>query len=85
MSMCSVISCVVGRECLLWPVCSLGKTLLAFDWLHFVLQGQICLLLQYLLTPTFAFQSPRMKKTAFLVLVLEGFVCLLEDLHLLQR
>ena len=41
-----VFSCVVGRGCLLWPVCSLGKTLLAFDLFHFVLQGQICLLLQ---------------------------------------
>ena len=27
-------------------VCSLDKSLLAFDLLHFVLQGQICLLLQ---------------------------------------
>ena len=39
------VSCVVGRECLLWPVCSLDKTLLAFALLHFV-QVQICLLLQ---------------------------------------
>ena len=38
-SMCRVISCVVGRGCLLSPVCCLGKTLLAFVWLHFVLQG----------------------------------------------
>ena len=30
MSMCRVFSCVVGRGCLLWPVRSLGKTLLAF-------------------------------------------------------
>ena len=45
-SMCRVFSLVVGRGCLLWPVHSLGKTLLAFDLLHFVLQGQICLLLQ---------------------------------------
>ena len=43
MSMCSVFSCVVERGCLLWPVCSLGKTLLTFA-LHFVLQGQTCLL-----------------------------------------
>ena len=28
---CAVFSCVVGRGCLLWPVCSLGKTLLAFE------------------------------------------------------
>ena len=27
-------------------MCSLGKTQLAFDLLHSVLQGQICLLLQ---------------------------------------
>ena len=27
---CGVFSCVVGRGCLLWPVRSLGKTLLAF-------------------------------------------------------
>ena len=46
MSMCRVFSCVVGRGCLLWSVCSLGKTLLAFALLHSVLQGQICLLLQ---------------------------------------
>ena len=31
MSMCRVISCVVGRGCFLWPVCSLGKTLLALS------------------------------------------------------
>ena len=39
--MCRVISCVVGRGCLLWPLCSVIKTLLAFALLHFVLQGQI--------------------------------------------
>ena len=41
-----VESSLVGRGCLLWPVRSLGKTLLAFALLHFVLQGQICMLLQ---------------------------------------
>ena len=46
MSMCRVFSCVVGRGCLLWPVCSFGKTLLAFALLHSVLQGQICLLIK---------------------------------------
>jgi len=37
MSMCRVFSCVVGRGCLLCPVHSLGKTLLAFTLLHSVL------------------------------------------------
>ena len=46
MSTCRVFSCVVGRGCLLCPVYSLGKTLLAFALLHSVFQGQICLLLQ---------------------------------------
>ena len=41
MSMCRVFSCVVGRGCLLWPVHSLGKTVLAFALLHSVLQGRI--------------------------------------------
>ena len=36
---------LVYWECLLWPMHSLGKTLLAFALLHFVLQGQTCLLL----------------------------------------
>ena len=39
--------CVVGRGCLLWPVSSLGKTLLAFALLHSIFQGQICLLLWF--------------------------------------
>ena len=34
MSMCRVFSCVVGRGCLLWPGCSVGKTPLAFALLQ---------------------------------------------------
>ena len=45
MSMFSIISCIVGIGCLLFSVCFLVKTLQAFDVFHFVLQGQICLLL----------------------------------------
>ena len=95
MSTCSIISCVVGRGCLLWPVHSLDKTLLAFALLNFVLLMPIfpvtpgvslflkkinlvnwrLITLQYCngfchtLTsgiswlPTFAFQSPMMKRT----------------------
>ena len=37
---CIVVSCVVGKGYLL------DKTLLAFALLHFVLQGQTCLLFQ---------------------------------------
>ena len=58
MSMCRVFSCVVGRGCLLWPVRSLGKTLLVFALLHFILQGQICLLLQVFLDFLLLHSSP---------------------------
>ena len=38
--------CCLKRVCLLWPVNSLGRILLTFSLLYFVLQGQTCLLLQ---------------------------------------
>ena len=76
--MCRVFSCVVGRGCLLWPVRSLGKTLLTFDLLHFVLQGPICLLLQVYLDCLLLQSSPlQWRGHLFWVLVLEGLV----DLH----
>ena len=46
-----VISCVVRRGSLLWPVYSVDKTLLAFALLYFVLQSQICLLTSYFCIP----------------------------------
>ena len=42
----STVFAVSPPGCLLWPVHSLDKTLLAFDLLRFVLQGQIWLILQ---------------------------------------
>ena len=45
--MCKIVSCVVGKGYLLWPGHSLSRRIqLAFALLHFVLQGQTCLLLQ---------------------------------------
>ena len=73
MSMYSVFSCVVVRGCLLWPVCSLGKPLLAFALLHSVFQGQICLLLQVFLDFLLLHSSPlQWKGHLFWVLVLKG-------------
>ena len=88
MSMCRVFSCVVGRGCLLRPVRSLGRTLLAFVLLHSVLQGQICLLLQVFLDFLLLHSSPLQWKGHLLgVLVLEGLVGLHRtiELQLLQR
>ena len=83
MSMCRVFSCVVGRGCLLWPVHSLGKTLLAFALLHSVLQGQTCLLLQVFPDFQLLYSSPlEWKGHLFWVLVLEGLVGLHRTIQL---
>ena len=58
MFMCRVFFCVVRRECLLWPVHFLGKTLLVFALLHSAFQGQICLLLQVFLDFLLLHSSP---------------------------
>ena len=79
MSMCRVFSCVVGRWCLLWPVHSLGTTLLAFALLHSVLQGQISLLVKGMVFPVVMYglwkldykESWVLKNWCFWTLVLE--------------
>ena len=86
--MCRVFSCVVGRGCLLWPVHSLGKSLLAFALLHFVLRGQICLLLRVSLNFLLLHSTPLQRKGhLFLVLVLKGLLGLHRtvQLQLLQH
>ena len=83
MSMFRLFSCVVGRGCLLWPVHSLGKTLLAFSLLHSVLQGQICLLLQVFPDFLLLCSSPlQWKGHLFWALVLEGLVGLHRTIQL---
>ena len=72
---CIVISCVVGRGHLLWPVYSLGKILLAFLLLHFCTPSpKLPVTSGISWLPTFAFQSPLMKKTPFFGLVPEGLI-----------
>ena len=83
MSMCRVFSCVVGRGCFLWPVRSLGKTLLAFALLHFVLQGQICHYSRCFLTSYFCIPVPYNERDIFFwVLVLEDLVGLHRTIQL---
>ena len=80
---CRVFSYVVGRGCVLWPVRSLGKTLLAFALLHSVLQGQICLLLQVFLGFLLLHSSPlQWKGHLFWVLILEVLVGLHRTIRL---
>ena len=88
MPMCRVFSCVVGGECLLWPVHFLGKTLLVFALLHCAFQGLICLLLQVFSDFLLLHSSlVEWKVHLFWVLVLKGLVGLLRTVQLqfLQR
>ena len=79
MGMYRVVSCVVGRMCLVWPVRSVGKILLAFALLHFVLQGQTSLILQVSLDFLLLNSSPPWwKEHLFLVWVLEGLCVFIE-------
>ena len=83
MSIYRLMSCFVGRGCFLWSVHSLCKTLLAFALLHFVLQGQTCLLFQVFLDSLLLHSSPLWwKEYNFWVLVLEGLVGLRRAIQL---
>ena len=81
MSMCRVVSFVVGRRCLLWSESFLGKYLLALAC--FILYyKELALYSRYLLTSSFAFQYPMTKRISFLVLVLEDLVVLHRTIQL---
>ena len=75
MSMNRVVSCIVGRGCLLWPVHSVGSTLLAFALLHFDSKAKFASYSSSLLTSYFCIPAPYGEKDIFfLVLVLEGLI-----------
>ena len=73
MSMCTVISYVIGRGCLLWPVCSLNKTQ-RFPCFILYSKAQLACYSRYLLTSYFCIPIPYDVKDIFLVLILEGLV-----------
>ena len=58
MSMCRVFSCVVGRGCLLSPVHSLGKTLLALPCFILYSKAKLACHSRYLLTFSFCIPVP---------------------------
>ena len=79
--MCRVIFCV--KECLLWPVCSLDKTVSLFPALFCTPRPNLPVILGIFWFPTYTFQSPMMKRTCVCVCVC---VCMLiledvTDLH----
>ena len=89
MSMCRVFSCVLGRGYFLWPVVSLGKIGKLWPASFCTVRPNLPVTPGVSWLPTFAFQSPIMKRTFFffLVLVLEGLVGLYRtvQLQLLQH
>ena len=68
MSMCRVVSCIVGRGCLIWPVCFLGKTQLAFRCFILYFNVKLAVIPGISWLPTFSLQYAMKKKTFFSVI-----------------
>ena len=78
---CVVFSYVVGRGCLLWPVRSLGKTLLAFSLLLLYSKAKFACYSRCFLTSYFCISVPYNEKDTWM-LVLEGLVGLYRTIQL---
>ena len=76
MPMCSVISCVVRRGCLLWLVCSFGKTVSLCPASFCTPRSNVPVTPVLSWIPTFAWKELLLwwKEHLFLVLVLEGLI-----------
>ena len=87
MSLCRDVFWVVGKGCLLWSACSLDKTVSLCTDSFCSPRPNLSVILGTSWLAAFAFQSPVMKRTSFLVLVLEGLVGLhrIIQLQLLQH
>ena len=62
---CRVVSCVFGKGCLLWPVCSLDKTLSLCPASFCTPRLNLPVTPSISRLPTFAFSFPMMKRTSF--------------------
>ena len=83
MSMCRVFSSVIGRGCLLWPVRSLGKTLLAFALFILYSKAKFACYSRCFLTSYFCIPVPYNEKGhLFWVLVLKCLVGLHRTIQL---
>ena len=65
MSVCRVLSCVVGRGCLLWPVHSLGKSLLSLHCFILYCKAKFACYSKCFLTSYFCIPVPIRKRTSF--------------------
>ena len=64
--LCRVFSCFIEGACLLWPVCSLGKTVSLFPASFCSPRPNLPVTPGISWLPTFAFQALIMKRTSFL-------------------
>ena len=63
--MCKVVSCVDGKVCLLWPACSLDKTVSLCPASFCTARPNLPVIPGISWLPTFAFQYPVMKRTSY--------------------
>ena len=84
MSMCRIFSCVVGRECLLWSVYSLGKALLAFACFILYSKAKFAHYSRYFLTSYFSIPGPYNEKDIFfggMVLIIASCTMVRTSIH----
>ena len=74
MSMCRVVSCVVGRGCLLWAVCSFGKTVSLYPASFCIPRPNLPVTPGISWLPAFGFLYLMIERTSIFGLVLEGLV-----------
>ena len=85
MSMYRVIACVVGRGCLLRPGVLSAKVCSSLPCLILYTKAKVACYSGYLLISYFVFQCSVMKRTYFLVLVLDGHIGLQWTIKLLWQ
>ena len=84
---CVVFSCVLGRGCLLWPVCFLGNTVSLCPASFCTWRPNLPVTPGISWLPTFVFQFSMLRRTCILVLLLDVLVGLhrIIQLQLLQQ
>ena len=85
MSLCRVLSCVVGGGCFLWAVLSLGKTLLDFDLLVLYSKAKFGCYSRYHLTSYFCIPVPCNQKETSGFVKLNGSMKTCKNLELTSK
>ena len=85
MSMCRDSSRVIGRGCLPWPVCSLGKILLSLPYFILCSKAKLACYSRYLVTSYFCIPIPCDEQDVLFLVLILGVLYRTDQLQLLQH